>query len=197
MVCPHLCIIYFFHSLPLNHSLLYWQSRHLFKISKHGALSNPIWLFHSWCCTSEPDPTNLLRDSTEQTSSKKLSTHSWDFFGWLAGQFCDSPALQYFSWCRCHHLSCPCFHSAVGKTRWNPRGQDRTLTVLQERSVDQQIFSWLQPQERWGEDDLLWERHHAMHRRGTETIYLFYNEERYKMKTRRRLNLSVLMNFFN
>lgn len=85
MVCPHLCIIYFFHSLPLNHSLLYWQSRHLFKISKHGALSNPIWLFHSWCCTSEPDPTNLLRDSTEQTSSKKLSTHSWDFFGWLVG----------------------------------------------------------------------------------------------------------------
>lgn len=83
MVCPHLCITYFFHSLPLNHSLLYWQSRHLFRISKHGALSNPIWLFHSWCCTSEPDPTNLLHDSPEQTSSKKLSTHSWVFLvGW-------------------------------------------------------------------------------------------------------------------
>lgn len=126
MVCPHLCIIYFFHSLPLNHSLLYWQSRHLFRISKHGALSNPIWPFHSWCCTSEPDPTNLLHDSTKQTSSKKLSTHSWGFFGWLLGQFCDSSALQYFSWCRCHHLSCPGFLSAVGKTRWNPGNQDRT-----------------------------------------------------------------------
>lgn len=33
VVCPHLCIIYFFHSLHLNHSLLYWQSRHLFRIN--------------------------------------------------------------------------------------------------------------------------------------------------------------------
>lgn len=157
----------------------------------------PNWLFHSWCCTSEPDPTNLLHDSTEQTSSKKLSTHTWGFLGWLVGQFCDSPALWYFSRGRCHHLSGPGFLRAVGKTRRNPRGQDRTLTVLQERSNVQQMFSWLQPQERWGKDDLLWGRpHHAMHRRGTETIFLLYNEERDKMKTRRRLNLPVFMNFF-
>lgn len=162
MVCPHLCIIYFFHSLHLNHSLLYWQSRHLFRISKHGALSNPIWLFHSWCCTSEPDPTNLLHDSTEQTLSKKLSTHSWGFFfGWLVGQFCDSSPLQYFSWCRCHHLSCPGFLSAVGKTRWKPRGQDWTLTVLQERSNVQQCSADYNPR-RGEEKTICCGKHHSM-----------------------------------
>lgn len=167
------------------------------RISKHGALSKPIWLFHSWCCTSEPDPTNLLRDSTEQTSSKKLSTHTWGFLGWLVSSVTHQP-YSIFLWCRCHDLSGPGFLRAVGKTRWNPRGHDRTLTVLQERSNVQQMFSWLQPQERRGKDDLLWERpHHAMHRRGRETIFLLYNEERDKMKTRRRLNLPVFMNFFN
>lgn len=75
VVCSRLCIIYFFHSFPLNHSLLYWHSRYLFKISKHDALPNPVWPFHSYCCISQPDPTNLPHDSTEQTTSKKLFTH--------------------------------------------------------------------------------------------------------------------------
>lgn len=169
VVCSRLCIMYFVHSFPLNHSLLYWQSRYAFKISKHNALPNPIWPFHSYRCISEPDPTNLLHGSTEQTPAKKLFTHSWGFFG----EFCDSSTLQYLSWCRCHHPSGPGFLSAMGKKMKYQRPRENLAWMaLQEGTDVEETFSCLQPQKRWGRDDLLQERPHcAMHRRDTATIY--------------------------
>lgn len=154
-------------------------------MSKHDALPNPVWPFHSYCCFSEPDPTNVLHNSTDQTSSKKAG------FFCLFGQFCDSSALQCFSWCRYHHCSSSGFLSAMGKRKHQGPGQNSAPMVLQEGTDVEQMFGWLQPHKRWGKDGLLWEGpHRATHRRDA-TIHQLCNEKRYKVKTRRRLNLSV------
>lgn len=141
VVSSHYCIVYFFHSSSLNYNLLCWQSRSLFKINEHDALPNPIWVFHSYCWISEPDPTSFM--SALKKYILKLSGLGFLFFFWLVGCFCHRP-YSFFSLCRYRHLSSQSFLSAGRDKMKIPRSRTEFSSNGSTRGTDVHVTTALE-----------------------------------------------------